>query len=651
MKKYGIATVAALLAALLLASTVLALFTNGSFETGDFTGWTQTQFLNPGLAGSQPFTGTSIVRNPGGSDQSLVLGPFAALSQTDANSGGSVAYPAYGSYVARINGPTTGQISNTIYQETTVGAGDVDPIDGLYHVRFVYAAVMEDPGHVPAEQPWFYVVVKNVTKGTTLYEKFSYVGEPGVPWMVAGSWKYLDWTLVDINPGAGNLDLGDTLSLEAIGADCALGGHAGYVYVDEFGPFIPGPTIVADGPATAASGGSITYTYNYFNGAAAAIDANVTINEPVGVDFTSSNDVNCSVGAGSVTCAFTAVGSGIGGSFTVTGDVTAPSGSTISHGDYNIGAVGYPTVGGPLVTTNVPANAAPVAVDDAYATTNDVTYNGASVLGNDTDGDSDPLTAILVSAPANAASFTLNADGTFSYKANSTFTGDDTFTYKANDSTVDSNVATATISVRNPSMIFRSQGDKDGWVLEASEGSNVGGQFFDGVSLSAFEELAWNNKDATADIIVGDNYLDRQYRGFLHFYTGALPDNATIVKVTLKLKFQQFVGNNPFATHSNLIVDLVSGFYGSSSDLEITDFESAKGRNYAAFLGSPSGGWSVAILRSTALSNINLTGATQFRLHFNLPDNDNLKVDYVQFFSGGAAFADRPVLIVEYTVP
>jgi hypothetical protein len=69
------------------------------------------------------------------------------------------------------------------------------------------------------------------------------------------------------------------------------------------------------------------------------------------------------------------------------------------------------------------------------------------VLVNDTDPEGDPLTAVLVSGPSNAQSFTLNADGSFSYTPISDFNGIDTFTYKANDGTEDSNVASAAITV------------------------------------------------------------------------------------------------------------------------------------------------------------------------------------------------------------
>jgi VCBS repeat-containing protein len=57
------------------------------------------------------------------------------------------------------------------------------------------------------------------------------------------------------------------------------------------------------------------------------------------------------------------------------------------------------------------------------------------------------LTATLVSGPAHAASFTLNADGSFAYTPAADFNGSDSFTYKANDGELDSNTATVTVTI------------------------------------------------------------------------------------------------------------------------------------------------------------------------------------------------------------
>ncbi len=102
----------------------------------------------------------------------------------------------------------------------------------------------------------------------------------------------------------------------------------------------------------------------------------------------------------------------------------------------------------PTVTVGVTGvNHAPVASPDSYIVAAGQTLSdGSSVLDNDADADNDSLTATLVSGPSHASSFTLNADGTFSYTNDGT-PGSDSFTYKANDGTADSATVTVTIDV------------------------------------------------------------------------------------------------------------------------------------------------------------------------------------------------------------
>ena len=88
-------------------------------------------------------------------------------------------------------------------------------------------------------------------------------------------------------------------------------------------------------------------------------------------------------------------------------------------------------------------------MSDSYTIAEDTTLTVAAasgVLANDSDVESDPLTAVLVSGPAHGV-LTLNADGGLRYTPSANYNGADSFTYKANDGTVDGNVTTVAIGI------------------------------------------------------------------------------------------------------------------------------------------------------------------------------------------------------------
>ncbi len=95
-------------------------------------------------------------------------------------------------------------------------------------------------------------------------------------------------------------------------------------------------------------------------------------------------------------------------------------------------------------------NAAPVAVADAYYTAKNAAKVVAApgVLANDTDAETDPLTAVLVD-DVNHGSLSLASDGGFTYTPTAGYDGPDSFTYKANDGTADSNIVTVSLNVGN----------------------------------------------------------------------------------------------------------------------------------------------------------------------------------------------------------
>jgi VCBS repeat-containing protein len=96
--------------------------------------------------------------------------------------------------------------------------------------------------------------------------------------------------------------------------------------------------------------------------------------------------------------------------------------------------------------------AAPVASDDSYTVQQGdlLTVAAPGVLGNDSDAESDPMTAVLVSDVGNG-SLTLNADGSFSYRPDAAFYGSDSFSYEANDGT-SSDLAVVALTVNQDYM-------------------------------------------------------------------------------------------------------------------------------------------------------------------------------------------------------
>src|SRR5262249_35817488 len=137
-----------------------------------------------------------------------------------------------------------------------------------------------------------------------------------------------------------------------------------------------------------------------------------------------------------------------------TATVTYTPGANISGPDSFIFRVNDGSLDSNVATVSITVNAvndAAVASNDFYSTLKEPPLNlfGPGVLGNDNDvdGGQGNLTAILVSGPANAADFILNADGSFSYIPLANFTGTDAFNYKASDGSNDSNETTVTIAV------------------------------------------------------------------------------------------------------------------------------------------------------------------------------------------------------------
>ena len=189
-------------------------------------------------------------------------------------------------------------------------------------------------------------------------------------------------------------------------------------------------------------------------------------------------------------------------------------------------------------------------------------------------------------------------------------------------------------------LTFYSIAAQDGWVLESSETSGKGGT---------------RNVNGTT-FNLGDNAAKKQYRGILSFNTGAaLPDNAVITSVKLKIKKQGVVGSgNPLKIFQGFKADIKKGMFGGKAALQNGDFQAAANKTYGPFTPSLVSGWyTINLTSAKAYINKLSTGGglTQIRLRFKLDDNNDAQANILKLYSGNATAANRPQLVITYYVP
>ncbi|MBI3132434.1 MAG: putative Ig domain-containing protein [Acidobacteria bacterium] len=207
-----------------------AWFPNICFESGSTSPWVLEQGSNAsiGYPASPTFSGSTGAMNGYGVTWSGGSIDSALVSVANDANVASISQVFDGSTAFRVNNPATGAHISRIYQSLTVPT-DVD----TPKLAFYWAAVMQDPGHSPADQPYVDILVQDVTNGyETIYFKHFYANDPSYPGWVAGSsiWKGINWQKV----GLSNLTArkGHVLKITVTAADCTQTGHAGYAYLD-----------------------------------------------------------------------------------------------------------------------------------------------------------------------------------------------------------------------------------------------------------------------------------------------------------------------------------------------------------------------------------------------------------------------------------
>ncbi|MGV1100475.1 PEP-CTERM sorting domain-containing protein [Thiovibrio sp. JS02] len=244
MKKTGIGVLAAA-SLLMMSQPASALFNNGGFETGDFTGWNleygyrawdDTTTINWGAADN----GLATVMNSSGTMYGQVL---------DVD-------PYNGTYMARINDIWGGSHATKLWQQDAITQADIDAGSTLY-VNWGAMLIEPDNTHPAGAQPYFSINVKvnGVDVASFWADALAHYGDPS--WVWAGDdgggsgWgSDLYYKHGTENLSLGSLSVGDVVLVELIVSDCGWGGHGGYAFLDGIGTTYQPPDNEVPEPAT-----------------------------------------------------------------------------------------------------------------------------------------------------------------------------------------------------------------------------------------------------------------------------------------------------------------------------------------------------------------------------------------------------------------
>ncbi|WP_295651882.1 gliding motility-associated C-terminal domain-containing protein [uncultured Mucilaginibacter sp.] len=194
---------------------------NIGFDFGDFTNW---QGATGGIAADGTIAMTS---------QGIVSGRhtifYAKDKQIDPYGKFLIASPNGSSCCVRLGNTNANKQAEQLTYTFTVPANDPD-----YSLIYYYACVLQNPGHLPYQEPRFTANVFDVTDnqyiscGGYLFEASSNL--PGFKTSsVSNTVLYKDWSAVTVNLLGYS---GKTLRLEFTTNACSLGAHFGYAYLD-----------------------------------------------------------------------------------------------------------------------------------------------------------------------------------------------------------------------------------------------------------------------------------------------------------------------------------------------------------------------------------------------------------------------------------
>lgn len=201
---------------------------NIDFEKGNFEGW----FCDTGRVSTE-FGPRIITLNtsPPTIDRHVMLSA-AQGDRFDLYGGFPVLCPNGSGYSIKLGNALASKGAERLYYTFTI-----PPTKNEFSLVYNYAIVLQDPGHLPAQQPRLSIEVLNVTDNVKdTCSSFDFVVNGGLPGFLTSNMdvmgipvRYKNWSAASIN-----LDgkAGKTFRISFTTTDCSLGDHFGYAYID-----------------------------------------------------------------------------------------------------------------------------------------------------------------------------------------------------------------------------------------------------------------------------------------------------------------------------------------------------------------------------------------------------------------------------------
>jgi gliding motility-associated-like protein len=223
---------------------------NIDFEYGDFSSWRTYTGGASALNSLTPVAPQSTRHE--------ILTRANNIGVNDAYGNFPVICPNGSGYSVKLGNSNAGGQAERISYRFTIPSGS-----SKYSVVCYYAVVFQDPGHSALDQPKFivkaYDALTNTPVGCSFYE---FVAGPVLPGFLNSTFnsqvKYRNWTplTIDLSGYAGQ-----QIILEFTTADCTLGSHFGYAYLDVASNCIS--PVVGYGFCNGASASTLTAPFGY----------------------------------------------------------------------------------------------------------------------------------------------------------------------------------------------------------------------------------------------------------------------------------------------------------------------------------------------------------------------------------------------------